>query len=441
MRRWHTVAVNDQPHTVIVTPTLVQIMIGVADNFVTNIHVGRSFNMAGAVPRLGADVPRWYGETVGFWDKDVLITWTSNVQGWMVHGSFEFSSKMQTIEIYTPNRDAKGNFVGLNHEAIFYDPEALVQPLRIVRNFVKQSGFEEGAPYMFIECNQTIFSQNGRAAPKSPGDVIEFEVPDMYGRPWAKVWEKYFEQGMERPKRATCSTSSSAPQRGVDADRAREGEVAVHDARADLLRRAQVQLVVRQRRGGVIDERPELDADAPVFVVDVERERVAADHAVVERAERVGVVARPADHAEDAVAHGAEHEVLSARAVAPHPQALELRGRDRLVRTGRLIAASSNRRSSADPTSRRGGRRAPRRSSTWACADHDAASTCRGSFGRSAFGETLSSSSAPTTRATTTVRDRTLPSGCRMSNRAPSAVNEPPSTNARFAGSLQSTAQ
>jgi hypothetical protein len=199
MRRWHTVAVNDQPHKVLVTPQLVQIMIGVADNFVTNIQIGREFNMAGAVPRLGADVPRWYGETIGFWDKDALITWTSNIQGWTVHGAFEFSNRMQTIEIYTPNRDAAGRFIGLNHEAIFYDPEALVQPIRIVRNLVKQGGFEEGAPYMFIECVQTIFQQNGRATPKAPGDAIRYEVPDMYGRPWAHTWEKYFEQGMEKP--------------------------------------------------------------------------------------------------------------------------------------------------------------------------------------------------------------------------------------------------
>ena len=200
MRRWHTVAVNDQPHTVVVTPDFVQIMVGVADNFVTSIHVGRSFNMEGAVPRLGADVPRWYGETIGFWDRDTLITWTSNIQGWTVHGAFEFSNKMQTIEIYSPNRDAKGKFIGLNHEAIFYDPEALVEPIRIVRNFVKQSGFDEGAPYIFIECLQTLFPVDGHATPKSPGDVISYEVPDMYGRPWAHVWEKYFEQGMQRPQ-------------------------------------------------------------------------------------------------------------------------------------------------------------------------------------------------------------------------------------------------
>jgi hypothetical protein len=199
MRRWATVAVNDQPHTVLVTPSLVQIMIGVADNFVTNIHVGREFNMEGSVPRLGADVPRWYGETIGFWDGDTLITWTSNIQGWTAHGTFEFSNKMQTVEIYTPNRDAQGNFIGLNHEAIFYDPEALVEPIRIVRNLRKQSGFEEGDPYTFVECIPTIFPQNGRATPRSPGSIIQYEVPDMYGRPWAKTWEKYFEQGMERP--------------------------------------------------------------------------------------------------------------------------------------------------------------------------------------------------------------------------------------------------
>jgi hypothetical protein len=30
--------------------------------------------------------------------------------------------------------------------------------------------------------------------------VIEYEVPDMYGRPWAQIWEQYWEQGMERPE-------------------------------------------------------------------------------------------------------------------------------------------------------------------------------------------------------------------------------------------------
>jgi hypothetical protein len=85
----------------------------------------------------------------------------------------------------------------LNHEAVLYDPEALVEPVRIVRNFVKQGGPTEGAPYAFVECVQTIFPINGVPTPVTPGTVIEeYTVPDMYGRPWAQMWQKYFEQGM-----------------------------------------------------------------------------------------------------------------------------------------------------------------------------------------------------------------------------------------------------
>jgi hypothetical protein len=200
MRRWHYHGVTNQPHTVLVTPELVQIMAGDADNFVTNVHIGRSFDLSGATPRLGADVPRWYGETIGFWDGDVLVTWTSNVQGWKVHGNPEFSSKLQTIEIYTPNRDAVGNVIGLNQEGIFYDPEALAEPIRIVRNLQRISGFDEGDPFQFIECIPQMFPVNGRATPAAPGTAVEYKVPDMYGRPWAQIWQEYHEAGMERPK-------------------------------------------------------------------------------------------------------------------------------------------------------------------------------------------------------------------------------------------------
>ena len=88
----------------------------------------------------------------------------------------------------------------LNHEAIFYDPEAFVDPLRIVHNYTRLSGFDEGDPYVYIKCIPTIYPVKGKSTPVSPGNVIEYEIPDMYGRPWAQMWEKYFEQGMERPK-------------------------------------------------------------------------------------------------------------------------------------------------------------------------------------------------------------------------------------------------
>jgi len=116
-----------------------------------------------------------------------------------VHGKFEFSSKMQTVEIYSPERDAAGKITAMKHEAIFYDPEALVEPIRIVRVLNRMGGLEEGAPYTFIECVPNLFPVKGRSTHVSPGEEATVEVPDIYGRPWAKNWEKYFEQGMKRP--------------------------------------------------------------------------------------------------------------------------------------------------------------------------------------------------------------------------------------------------
>jgi hypothetical protein len=33
----------------------------------------------------------------------------------------------------------------------------------------------------------------------SPGTTIDYSVPDMYGRPWAAIWEEYHEREMQRP--------------------------------------------------------------------------------------------------------------------------------------------------------------------------------------------------------------------------------------------------
>jgi hypothetical protein len=211
MRRWHEWAAYDRQ--VMVTPQMVQIYMSGAMNFVTNIHVGRVFKMDGPVPRLGEQVPRWYGETIGFWDHDTLITWTSNIQPWTSHTAFEHSGKMQSIEIYTPLRDANGQFAGLHHEAILYDPEALVDPIRIIGRMDKRADFADAqvSPIVFTECIQTIYPVKGSATPLTPGRSIEFEVPDMYGRPWAQMWEKYWEQGMKRPAEEDLFDFSKEP--------------------------------------------------------------------------------------------------------------------------------------------------------------------------------------------------------------------------------------
>ncbi|MEO8465673.1 MAG: hypothetical protein ABI640_10065 [Gammaproteobacteria bacterium] len=184
---------------VMVTPARVQFL-GGSGNAIHNVHVGRNFDLSGSVPRLGADVPQWMGETVGFWDGNALITWTSNIQGWFTHSSWEYSSKLQTIEIWTPRSDGQGKLLGLEHEAVFYDPEGLVQPIRSVRFLPRLGDLNDVPPNNLTHCNQTLFVVNGRATPLAPGAVFQHRVEDLYGRPWAAVWEEYFEQKMQRPK-------------------------------------------------------------------------------------------------------------------------------------------------------------------------------------------------------------------------------------------------
>ena len=87
----------------------------------------------------------------------------------------------------------------LDHEGIFYDPAALVEPIRMIRTLEPSSGFETGEPYTFIECAQTIFPIDRRAKPVVAGTVIPYRVPNMYDRPWAKIWEECHEKGMQRP--------------------------------------------------------------------------------------------------------------------------------------------------------------------------------------------------------------------------------------------------
>jgi hypothetical protein len=211
MRRFHFAATFR--HEILVSPKLVRIMTFSADNYLTDVHIGREFRMDGSVPRLGAEVPRWYGETIGFWDGDALITWTSNVQPWMSHGTFEFSDQMQTIEIYTAIRDAGSRELkAFRHEIVLYDPEALVEPVRIVREFNRLGDFDAGDPFTFVECVQTIFPQNGRPTPIAPPATISFDVLDMYDRPWARIWEKYWEQGMKRPQQSDIFDFSRRPQ-------------------------------------------------------------------------------------------------------------------------------------------------------------------------------------------------------------------------------------
>jgi hypothetical protein len=69
----------------------------------------------------------------------------------------------------------------------------------MTRMLERISGFEDGDPYTFIECVQTIYPVNGFAKPVVAGTVFEYKAPNLFDRPWAKIWEEYHEKGMQRP--------------------------------------------------------------------------------------------------------------------------------------------------------------------------------------------------------------------------------------------------
>jgi hypothetical protein len=157
--------------------------------------------MSGSVPSLQGDVRKWFGNTVGFWDGDILVTWTSNIHHWIYHGGLEFSDQMQAVEIYTPiTRNDTGKFVGIHHETVLFDPEALVEPVRLIEYWEKTQELNEGYPFDWRKCIQTLFPINGLQTPAAVGATIQYTLPNMSGRPWADVWAASEEKMPGRPK-------------------------------------------------------------------------------------------------------------------------------------------------------------------------------------------------------------------------------------------------
>jgi hypothetical protein len=173
------------------TPWMVQTISGIADNFLRQVMIGKEQHVQ--------RVPQWFGETIGFWDGTTLVTHTANIQGWtLTHSMFEFSNKMETVETFKPALDADGKFVGLDHEAIFYDPDAFVAPVRATYRFARRATPDDPTRrYSYVECVSNIQNTDGRPSQLTNADP---RFVDYYGRPWAKNWEKYFEAGWEKPE-------------------------------------------------------------------------------------------------------------------------------------------------------------------------------------------------------------------------------------------------
>jgi len=186
--RWWANASRGGNFELTITPSRVEFLSGIAANFLREVHIGAEHVQK---------VPQWYGETVGFWDGETLVMWTADIQGWAQHTMFEFSNRLESVETFKPIYGADHKLIGLDHEAVWYDPEAFVQPLRAKDRFVQRAAAgDPQARYTYIECLSNIKNVNGvpKQLNKSDPNFI-----DYYGRPWAQNWEKWFEQGWDKP--------------------------------------------------------------------------------------------------------------------------------------------------------------------------------------------------------------------------------------------------
>ena len=186
--RWYAEASLGGDIEMMVTPHQVQFLSGIADNLLRRVLIGKKHVQ---------QVPQWFGETVGFWNGNKLVAYTANVQGWTLsHSMFEFSSKMEVIETFTPSPDGKVITV----EATFYDPEAFTRPLQMVTPWEKRRGLEDpDARFMFVECrvqSTIVNGPDGKPTQLIPGDPGYI---DYFGRPWAENWELHFEKGWVKP--------------------------------------------------------------------------------------------------------------------------------------------------------------------------------------------------------------------------------------------------
>jgi len=185
MRWWSEFAFREIE--VLVTPNQIQFLSSLADNFIRKILIGQEHV---------EQVPQWYGETVGFWNRDSLVAWTSNVQGWTLsHSMFEFSNSLEIIEVIRSNENGDGLIV----EATFYDPEAFRQPLHVVTPWIAQAPIPDPEMrFTFVECQVMSRIVNDSEGRPTQLTFLDEDYIDFFGRPWAQNWAEHFEQGWEQ---------------------------------------------------------------------------------------------------------------------------------------------------------------------------------------------------------------------------------------------------
>jgi hypothetical protein len=128
--------------------------------------------------------PKWHGESIGFWDGDVLVVHTNQIRGWK--GSLsEFSDDLATVERYRRVDDT------IESEITLYDSHVFVGPTYSKLAFELAPETRPELRPLFNSCTDTngpsskvYMDERKILNERLPGDSLYWDATDP--RPWGR---------------------------------------------------------------------------------------------------------------------------------------------------------------------------------------------------------------------------------------------------------------
>jgi hypothetical protein len=143
-----------------------------------------------------AEFAKWHGESVGFWNGEVLIVHTNQIRGWR-GGLSEFTDSLETVERYRRVGDR------IEGEITLYDPAVFLRPVHAKLRFELDRETRPELRPLYNTCTDTngpaskvFMDERGMLNERLPGDPLYWNAADP--RPWGtylnesdKRYERY----------------------------------------------------------------------------------------------------------------------------------------------------------------------------------------------------------------------------------------------------------
>jgi hypothetical protein len=132
--------------------------------------------------------PKWHGESIGFWDEDVLVVHTNQVRRWK-GGPVEFTDDLETVERYWLEGDI------MRGEIFLYDPNVFLRPYYSELSFERDTDPRPELRPLFNSCTDTngpstkvYLDERGYLNERLPGDPLYWDATDP--RPWGTFFNE-----------------------------------------------------------------------------------------------------------------------------------------------------------------------------------------------------------------------------------------------------------